>query len=317
MSYSSFSQNYKSPMTLLGESVGNFQKSTTGMFERFRNNKYISGSSEFLNSNTLIAKVSFLLLVIIGFVLILNLSSRILGLMMIPNKNPILINGMHDGEIALHISQNPNISDSVPIYRSVDEDEGLEFTWSSWLFIKNVKKKENNNTVQHIFNKGSDMGNNAILTPVGSSNGLRNGMAKPNNGPGLYLDSTTNKLRVVLNTYSSIIETVTIDNIPMKKWFLVTIRVKDKTLDVYINNNVAARHVFDSVPKQNYGDVYVSQNGGFNGKISNLRYFDYALSGIEVDDLVRNGPNLNSAGTGNITIFPPYLSTRWFFGQTN
>jgi hypothetical protein len=317
MSYSSFSQSYKSPMTVLGENIGNAGKSTSGMFERFRNNKYISGSSEFLNSNTLIAKVSFLLLVIIGFVLILNLSSKLIGLMLIPNKNPILINGMHDGEIALTISQNPNVNDAVPIYRSVDEDEGLEFTWCSWLFIKNLDTNANNaGSVKHIFNKGSDMGNNISLQNIGGgNNNLMNGMAKPNNSPGLYLDSNTNKLRVVLNTYNSIIETVTVDNIPMRKWFLISIRVKHKTLDVYINNNVAARHVFETVPKQNYGDVYVSQNGGFNGKISNLRYFDKALSGIEIDDIVRNGPNLNSAGTGGLSIFPPYLSMRWFFGQ--
>ena len=316
MSYSSFSQNYKSPLTLLGEGVGNLKNSSASMFGRFRNNRYISGSSEFLNSNTLIAKVSFLLLVIIGFVLVLNLSSKLIAMMMIPNKNPILINGMHDGEIALHISQNPNVADAVPVYRSVDQDEGLEFTWSSWLFIKSVgqvgKGGQGEATVKHIFNKGSDPGNDA--TVIGR--GLLDGMAKPNNSPGLYLDSTSNKLKIILNTYSSVIETLEVDNIPMKTWFLISIRVKDKTLDVYINNNVAARHVFESVPKQNYGDVYVSQNGGFNGKISNLRYYDHALSGIEIEHIVRNGPNLKSSGTGGINIFPPYLSMRWFFGSS-
>ena len=121
MSYSSFSQNYKSPLTLLGEGVGNLKNSSTGMFGRFRNNRYISGSSEFLNSNTLIAKVSFLLLVIIGFVLVLNLSSKLIAMMMIPNKNPILIDGMHDGEIALHISQNPNVKVSFATHHRARE----------------------------------------------------------------------------------------------------------------------------------------------------------------------------------------------------
>ena len=317
MSYSSFSSNYRTPLTMLGENMASAQKSTSNMFSRFSNNKYVEGGYEFLNSNTLIAKISFLLLVIIGFVLILNLSSKLFSLALIPNKSPILINGLHDGEIALHISQNPNDVGANPIYRSIDEDEGLEFTWCTWLYIKNtaIKNATSTDGVKHIFNKGSDMGNNVLLNN-NNNNNLKDGMAKPNNCPGLYIDKHTNTLYVVMNTYNNIIETVKVNHIPMKKWFHISIRVKHKTMDVYINNNVAKRHVFDTVPKQNYGDVYVSQNGGFNGKISNLRYYDKALSGIEIDEVTRNGPNLSSAGTGNLNIFPPYLSLRWFFGSS-
>ena len=321
MSYSSFSSNYRNPMAVLGDSIDAVQQSSSSMFERFRNNNYVAGTTEFLHSNTLIAKVSFLILIIIAFVLLLNLSSKLLALIMAPNKRPILINGMHDGEVAYNIPQDPNVKNAKPIYRSSDEDEGLEFTWGLWLHIKSLKMGANNDgDVLHIFNKGSDMGNGATVTKSsgggGAGTNLFSGMAKPNNSPGVYLDKATNKLRIVMNTYKNVVETVTVDNIPLKKWFHLAIRLKDKTMDVYINNNVAARHVFTSVPKQNYGDLYVAQNGGFNGKISNLRYFDKALSGIEIDNLVRNGPNLKSAGLSGMNIFPPYLSTRWFFGKT-
>ena len=34
------------------------------------------------------------------------------------------------------ISQNPTNQNSIPIIRSKNEKDGLEFSWSLWLFIK-------------------------------------------------------------------------------------------------------------------------------------------------------------------------------------
>ena len=50
------------------------------------------------------------------------------------------------------------------------------------------------------------------------------------------------------------------------------------TLDVYINGSIIKSHHLHGVPKQNYGDVYIAPNGGFAGYISNLWYYNYALS---------------------------------------
>ena len=46
------------------------------------------------------------------------------------------------------------------------------------------------------------------------------------------------------------------------------------------------------VPKQNYGDVFVGLNGGFDGNVSNLWYYDYALGTAEIQRIVNSGPIL-------------------------
>ena len=74
-----------------------------------------------------------------------------------------------------------------------------------------------------------------------------------------------------------------------------------------------ARHRLSGVPKQNYGNIYVNHNGGFSGLLSNLRYYNRAITITEIQDIVQAGPNMSSNQT--LSIFPPYLSMRWFLGQ--
>ena len=70
---------------------------------------------------------------------------------------------------------------------------------------------------------------------------------------------------------------------------------------------------FNSVPRQNYGDVWVTQRGGFDGMLSSLRYFSHALTGVEIENLVKAGPNLTA--DDSLKIFPPYFALRWFFSK--
>ena len=58
MSYSSLGNGYKNPVGNLTSNLGG--SSTGGFFGRFGSNKYVSGTRDFLQSNTLVAKVVFL-----------------------------------------------------------------------------------------------------------------------------------------------------------------------------------------------------------------------------------------------------------------
>jgi hypothetical protein len=84
-------------------------------------------------------------------------------------------------------------------------------------------------------------------------------------------------------------------------------------LDVYINGSLAKRHVLTSVPKQNYGGIYIASNGGFSGSLSDLRYYSDALSPGEIISLSNKGPNLviNKKST-TLYSTPPYLSDQWY-----
>lgn len=266
----------------------------------FGSNKYISGSKEFLNSNTLVAKIAFLVLVMICFVLILRVGTSLITYFMSPTKNPKLVDGMKPGHVAKLIPQDPKSNGSVTIMRSVDQNKGIEFSWSVWLFIEQFKQ---DGKYKHIFHKGND----------GFTSGSSDGMSMPNNAPGLYLDKDRNDLVVIMNTYKNITEKVTVKDIPLNKWVNVIIRVEGDKMDTYINGTIVSRHKFNSVPKQNYGDVYVNMNGGFDGLLSDLWYHDYGLSIREILAISEKGPNMSMKKS--MDIVPPYFSLRWYFNQ--
>ena len=273
----------------------------------FSSQKYLEGTKEFLQSNSIVAKFAFLLLVLILFILALRLGTSLLAWIFSPKSNPILIDGTIDSKHMMRIPQNPGSTGAIPIQRSVNKKEGLEFTWSVWMYIDDLTYRENE--YRHVFHKGND---NINLTNVPI------GMNQPNNGPGLYIAPSTNNLVVVMNTFNKINEEIIIEDIPINKWINVIIRVSyQNRLDVYINGRLARRHILNSVPKQNYGDVFVSMNGGFSGHTSSLRYFTNAIGTNEIQSIVNDGPNMTPVDKDLINSKPRYLSLRWFFTGSN
>jgi hypothetical protein len=128
----------------------------------------------------------------------------------------------------------------------------------------------------------------------------------------------SNKLIVMMNTFDMINEEIEIPNIPVNKWINVILRCRNTFLDVYVNGTITRSIDLSGVPKQNYGDVFVALNGGFDGYISNLQYYNYALGTTAIQKLVSNGPNTtmtSSSGLNDKTI--NYLSLRWFFTGAN
>ena len=276
-------------------------------FSQFNSNKYLAGTREFLESNSIVAKFAFLILVLILFVMALRLGTSILSWIFTPSPDPILINGMIDAKQMMKIPQDPNVTGAIPIMRSKNDKDGLVFTWSVWIFIDDLQYRQNE--YRHIFHKGND-DVNVTTVPIG--------MNQPNNAPGLYIAPGTNNLIVIMNTFDKINEEIVIEDIPLNKWINVIIRVDEQhKLDAYINGTLVKRHILASVPKQNYGDVYVSLNGGFSGYTSALRYFNTALGTNQIQSIVDAGPNLKMIGSDMKNSMPRYLSLRWFFSGAN
>jgi hypothetical protein len=274
-------------------------------FNQFTTNAYNNATQDFIESSSLIAQVAFLLLVLFGFVFLLRLGISLLGYYLSPSGSPKLINGMVDAKQLIVIPQEPGSQGSVTIARSTNEDEGIEFTWSVWVYIDDLTY--NSGLYRCVFYKGNDYAKNPNIK---ESQGLN----FPNNAPGLYISPNTNSLVIMMNTFNVINEEITIDDIPLHKWVNVIIRCQNNTLDVYINGIVAKSHNLHGVPKQNYGDVYVAPNGGFSGYISNLWYYNYALGTAEITKLVAKGANTRMKGGNGLNInMPNYISLRWFF----
>ena len=258
-----------------------------------------SGTKAFLESNSLVAKFAFLLLIIIGFVILLRAGISLLTWMLKPNPSPHLIDGMIDAQQMVIFPQDPSNNGAVTIYRSVDARDGLEFTWSIWIFINNLQT--NAGIFKHIFSKGN-------------SHLQSNGLIQPNNAPGLYVAPDTNALVLIMNTFNVINEEIVIPDIPLNKWLNVIIRCQGNTLDIYTNGTISRSLNLTGVPKQNYGDVYVAMNGGFDGYISNLWYYNYALGTAAIQKIASDGPNTKMIGNSGLydKMFN-YLSLRWFF----
>jgi len=271
-------------------------------FNSFSTSKPSFGVREFLESNSLVAKFAFLLLVIFCFIILLRIGLTVLTYAFKPTESPHLIDGMIDASQMHVFEQNPTNNGAVTIYRSVNENDGIEFTWSVWLFINNLYSgNANQNTYKHIFSKGN-------------SNLQENGLVFPNNAPGLYIAPNTNTLVVMMNTFNVINEEVLIPNIPINKWVNVILRCQNTTLDVYVNGTIARSINLVGVPKQNYGNVYVAMNGGFDGNISNLWYYNYALGTAQIQRIASYGPNTRMIGNSGLSDkLYNYLSLRWFF----
>uniref|UniRef100_A0A6C0EID2 LamG domain-containing protein n=1 Tax=viral metagenome TaxID=1070528 RepID=A0A6C0EID2_9ZZZZ len=273
-------------------------------------NNAMKSSGNFFESNSMVANFAFLILVLIVFLLLMQVGINLIQWILSPTGNPHLIDGMIDAKQMMIYEQDPNEKKSKTILRSSNENEGIEFTWSVWLFIDDMEY--NRGKFRHIFHKGEEKSSSI---EGGETNA---GMNYPNNAPGLYLTPVKNNLLIVMNTFHNVTEQVEIEEIPVNKWVNVMIRCENRTLDAYVNGTIVKRHMLTGVPRQNYGNVYVSMNGGFSGYTSDLWYFDYGLGTTEIDGIQKRGPNTTMVDNNALMAkYPNYLSFKWFLGNNN
>jgi len=262
---------------------------TSGLSGLTSNADLGSASSEFVNSNSIISKFVFLILVLIVFVMLMNLGVYIISYFLRPNMSPYVVKGLINGNTQVRIPQDPKNSNSVTIYRSNNASKGIEFTWSVWLNINELPASGS----ATIFSKGD---------------GVRQ------RGPMISLTKGTNDSGTIEIQMDSVVgesDKIPIVNIPLNRWFNIAIRMQNKIMDVYVNGTVAKRYVFTNVPKQNYGDIVI---GRFNGQMSDLRYFNVALNVFQINNITMAGPNMKSADNQRDTKFD-YLSNIWFQPQ--
>jgi hypothetical protein len=211
------------------------------------------------------------------------------------------------------IRQNPNQQGAMTITPSVNAPSGLEFSYSCYLFIDSKTFQGNSPGLHHIFHKGS---------PV----------YKPLMCPGVFMRNDQNTLVVYMNENGAWDTRCEIPSFPIGKWVHLVIVVRNMNVDVYINGNVAHRMTLTSVPKQNYGDVYVLKNESFDdnatvdkrfkvlgaasGFISRLKYTGYALNYEQIDRLVRLGPSTELDSNDMSALSPPYLADAWWVTYT-
>lgn len=274
--------------------IGNSANITSSLAGKSRG----SGITDFINSNSIVARVSFILLVVFILIILIQLITNLVAWYYQHGSSPHLLDGMINATHKMVVSQDPKSPKLIPVDKSNNQQAGLELTWSVWIYVDDVAPTTK---FRQIFHKG----NYAFDAE---------GLNQPNNGPGLYLTPHTNDLAVVMSTYNSADEMVIVEDIPLNKWVNVIIRVTNQTMDVYINGTVTKSLVLNGVPKQNYGDVFIAANDGFSGYISNLWYFNYSINAREIYNLVQTGPNTTLTGSSPVeNKNSNYLSMKWYF----
>lgn len=212
------------------------------------------------------------------------------------------------------IPQNPNDPNVKQISLSNNERTGIEFTYSFFLMVHPSTFRQEKGLL-HIFHKG-----NAAQFPL--------------LGPGVYMRSDTNTLRVYMNSFNKWNNFIDIENLPVGKWVHVAIVCKSSHVEIFINGNLSKRLGFDgSLPYQNYGDIHCfSQRriklsetipsvgagghdvfGVMKGMVSRLIYFNYALSYSEINHMMNEGPSKKYAGSEQ-GMPAQYLQDSWWTG---
>ena len=275
-------------------------------------------TGKFAENNSGIAKIIFVVFGFVIFGLLFRLGVYILTLFYVPQRNPIVVKGMRSTLRRKKYKVNPNMKNPKPILRSINENQGMEFTWSSWVWVNSANYEGDHVNPRRLFTKGFSNLNSDFVNNFQSDFIM--------NSPGLYMydpdsSTNTNAISVVLsffddgnvNPEDKPYEIVTITNIPIQKWFNVIIRIQGRTLDVYINGTLTKHKKFNRVIKQNYGDIMVGDHKfGADAYISSLRYFDHAIGANEIQNLMYNGPNLKMEGDEMTHTKPPYLAMRWY-----
>jgi hypothetical protein len=282
---------------------------STASFSDFSSKDMVSGSKDFLESNSWVAKLAFLLMVVIGFVILFRLMISFVTWIFSPSGKVVLVNGLQNGSVSSTISQDPENKSSITILRSENEKDGIEFTWSVWLYLNGF---QDGSSYHHVFNKGNVAASVATAEYPGTNT--------PNNAPGLYINPNYDGFRVIMNSFANPYqEVIEVTDLPMSKWVNIVIRVQDKNCDIYVNGRLVKRRIMSEVVKQNYDDVHVSLNGGFSGYLSNLTYYNRSISITQIQDIISVGPNLKpiSKALDLTQSKPRYLSNRWYFDQTS
>ena len=184
----------------------------------------------------------------------------------------------------------------VRFFPSINKDGGNQYTYSFWF-----NKKKNNYQNKTLFYRGNYEGTIKKPSP-------RVGFGK--NSDELIIDFQTNKEGDVLNKKSTINNKL-FDITDHDTWYMITIILKDYKdykkrnfdngveLSVYLNDALLEISKFEGETLKITNNKFVilpdasttTSTSNIPGEIADIRYFDYALSHLEISDLYNKNFN--------------------------
>jgi hypothetical protein len=226
--------------------------------------------------------------------------------------------------------QNPHNKEARTVYFSENQRSGIEFSYSMFIKIESQTFQKGEKKLYHILHKGYSQ-------------------MYPLMGPGIFCWGDRNCLRVYMNCYDTWDNWTDIDNIPVDRWFHLTVQCKGNTMYIYLNGNLKhkVKLAGETPPYQNYGDIYafstrkitlyknqtdslsrdpefvdrgdglpvatsLTFDGPIRGMISRVYYFSYAVTYSEIQALMKEGPSSKVDTTSIETSMSSYLADTWW-----
>lgn len=176
-----------------------------------------------------------------------------------------------------------DVKQSFPVQlpRSYNEAEGLTYSYTAWILIKD-------------FTRGY---------------GERRRIFSKEDSPGLYIDSTSNSLVVAVDTYGTT-ETILIPNIPAMKWIHFAMVVDQHSVDIYINGILRKHHTLGQLPQLN--DTALAIGSTWDGVIARLTYYARSLNHVEIKKMTQDPipKDLDRRPAA-----PNYFDISWYIGR--
>jgi hypothetical protein len=187
-----------------------------------------------------------------------------------------------------HLQNGQNFTEvDADIPLSLNEREGIEFSYAGWIQVNDYAPPTRNPI---IFTKGD--------------------VAGSQKSPSVTLNSGRNELIVEQDTYEKGRPArVVISNMPGDKLIHLAICVNQRSFDIYINGLLYSHTSLRALPMQNSHPIFIGANGGWNGQIGSLIYFNYELSAEKVHALASTPP---TQSPDNMPYYPNFLSSGWW-----
>ena len=273
-----------------------------------------SNSSSFLSRTSVVSQIVVgILISIVLYIVLLSIELVYKSFKQISGTRvdvlPLTVNSLDKPR---NFDQNPSIKNATLLPLSDNERSGAEFSYSFFLWVDPSSFRQEEGLL-HILHKGH---------PV----------PYPLLGPGIFLHSNTNTLRVYMNSSTTWNNYIDVENIPVKKWVHVVVMARDNSIEVYINGNISKKlNITDGILYQNFGNLYLFNQrpidlkfitipsligvdlhiwGTYTGNFSNLVYFSYALSYTESQSLLKAGASTRTEKKSEDS--PPYLEDTWW-----
>ena len=137
---------------------------------------------------------------------------------------------------------------------------------------------------------------------------------KCNNDTYECLDGTS--VNIDNNTCSSVIQSSTLKNIPIQKWFNVIYGFGDNHTDIYLNGKLVQTKTFNGVQymdESENADFLICSNGGYSGSISRTSHYNFLVSPDKAYNIYNEG--FNSVVVGSL--FSKYKAAITFYEDNN